>query len=201
MPSLEFHFDFASPNAYLAHRVIPKVEKRLGARFEYVPILLGGVFKATNNVPPMVSMQGIENKAQYMQVETRRFLKLYNTQAYAPNPHFPVNTLHLMRGAVFTLDTDYFERYVEEVFKHMWREPKNMGDLQVIEDALNSSGLPATEILAGIQQPAVKQRLISNTEQSVKRGTFGAPTFFVDDELFFGKQTLDEVEKWFSLVT
>ena len=198
MPSLEFHFDFGSPNAYLAHRVIPQREARLGARFEYVPILLGGVFKATNNVSPAVSLQGIKNKPQYMQIETRRFLEYYGIEGYAPNPHFPVNTLPLMRGAVYAQGTDYFETYVQEVYRHMWQEPKDMGDLQVIEDALNSSGLPAAEILAGIQQAEVKQRLISNTEQSVQRGTFGAPTFYVDDELFFGKQTLREVEEWFA---
>ena len=198
MPSLEFHFDFGSPNAYLAHRVIPQIEARLGARFTYVPVLLGGVFKATNNMSPAVSMQGIKNKPQYMQIETRRFLEYYGIEGYAPNPHFPVNTLPLMRGAVYALGTDYFETYVHEVYRHMWQQPKDMGDLQVIDDALNSSGLPTAEILAGIQQAEVKQGLISNTEQSVQRGTFGAPTFYVDDELFFGKETLREVEEWFA---
>ena len=197
MPSLEFHFDFGSPNAYLSHRVIPQVEARLGARFEYVPILLGGVFKATNYVSPAVSLAGIDNKPQYMQIETSRFLERYGVDAYAPNPHFPVNTLQIMRGAVFAQGTDYFERYVDEVYKHMWREPKNMGDLQVIEDALNSSGLPAAEILAGIQQSEVKQALIHNTETTVQKGTFGAPTFYVDDEIFFGKETLRDVEAAF----
>ena len=197
MPSLEFHFDFGSPNVYLAHQAIQQIEARLGVRFDYVPILLGGVFKATNNLPPMVSMEGILNKGDYMQVETRRFLKQYSLQPYTFNPHFPVNTLHLMRGAVYAKNTDYFDTYMDEMCRHMWQEPKNMADLEVFKGTLENSGLPADEILEGIGQPDVKSTLISNTEESVRRGNFGAPTFFVDDEIFFGKNTLAEVEAWF----
>ena len=195
MVTVEFHFDFGSPNAYLAHLAIPQIEKRTGVRFDYQPVLLGGVFKATNNVSPAVSMQGIKNKPQYAQIETRRFLKAYGVTAYEPNPHFPVNTLQIMRGAVFAKRQGYFETYVDEVYRHMWREPKKMDELEIIRAALAESGLPVDEILAGAQDPEVKQALIANTEASVARGTFGSPTFFVGNEIFFGKDKLRDVEE------
>ena len=194
-PRLEFHFDFGSPNAYLAHLVIPAIEARTGTPFTYVPILLGGVFKATNNVSPAVSLKGIANKPEYYALETRRFLKKHAITAYTRNPHFPVNTLQLMRGAVFAQSQDYFAQYVDAVYHHMWVEPKKMDEAEVMREALISSGLPAEAIMAGVQQPAIKQRLIENTEAAVARGVFGAPSFFVGDELFFGKDKLVEVEE------
>ncbi|MDH3644228.1 MAG: 2-hydroxychromene-2-carboxylate isomerase [Gammaproteobacteria bacterium] len=192
---VEFHFDFGSPNAYLSHLVIPGIEERTGATFEYVPILLGGVFKATNNASPAVTLQGIRNKPEYQALETQRFLVAHGITRYERNPHFPVNTLQLMRGAVFAQQTDFFEQYVEEMYRHMWAEPKKMDEADVIEAALLESGLPAAEIIAGMQDPAVKQRLIKNTEGSVARGVFGSPSFFVDDELYFGKDRLRDVEE------
>ncbi len=194
-PRIEFHFDFGSPNAYLAHLVIPAIEARTGTAFSYVPILLGGVFKATNNVSPAVSLKGIANKPEYYALETRRFLKKHAITAYARNPHFPVNTLQLMRGAVFAQSQDYFAQYVDAVYHHMWVEPKKMDEAEVMRAALAASGLPAEAIMAGVQQPAIKQRLIENTEAAVARGVFGAPSFFVGDELFFGKDKLVEVEE------
>ncbi len=194
-PRLEFHFDFGSPNAYLAHLVIPAIEARTGTPFAYVPILLGGVFKATNNVSPAVSLKGIANKPEYYALETRRFLKKHAITAYTRNPHFPVNTLQLMRGAVFAQSQDYFAQYVDAVYHHMWVEPKKMDEAEVMREALTASGLPAEAIMAGVQQPAIKQRLIENTEAAVARGVFGAPSFFVGDELFFGKDKLVEVEE------
>ena len=194
-PRVEFHFDFGSPNAYLSHLVIPAIEARTGTSFTYVPILLGGVFKATNNVSPAVSLKGIKNKPEYYMLETKRFLKKHAITQYAWNPHFPVNTLQLMRGAVFAQKRDYYAGYIEAVYQHMWVEPKKMDDPDVVRAALVSSELPADEILAGTQQPAIKQQLIQNTEDSVARGVFGSPSFVVGDELFFGKDKLVEVEE------
>jgi 2-hydroxychromene-2-carboxylate isomerase len=194
-PTVEFHFDFGSPNAYLSHLVIPAIEARTGVKFTYVPILLGGVFKATNNVSPAVSLKGIKNKPEYYTLETKRFLKKHAITAYKMNPHFPVNTLQLMRGAVFAQTQDYFTQYVEAVYQHMWAEPKKMDEADVISAALIASGLPAEAIMAGMQQPEIKQQLIKNTEDSVVRGVFGSPSFFVGDELFFGKDKLVEVEE------
>jgi 2-hydroxychromene-2-carboxylate isomerase len=193
--NVEFLFDFGSPNAYLSHLVIPQIEKRTGVTFVYVPVLLGGVFKATNNVSPAVSLQGVKNKPEYTQLETERFVKRHHITAYARNPFFPVNTLAIMRGAVFAQTQAYFKKYVDEVYRHMWAEHKKMDDPDVIQAALTQSGLPAADILAGSQVPDVKQRLIANTEGAVARGVFGSPSFFVGRELFFGKDRLREVEE------
>jgi 2-hydroxychromene-2-carboxylate isomerase len=192
---VEFCFDFGSPNAYLAHLAIPAVEARTGATFDYVPVLLGGVFKATNNVSPAVSLQGVKNKPEYQSIETRRFLERYQVPAYVANPHFPVNTLMIMRGAIVAQREGFFERYVDEVYRHMWAQPRKMDDPDVITAALTESDLPVPTIMQGIQDPEVKARLIQNTEAAVERGVFGSPSFFVGDELFFGKDKLREVEE------
>jgi 2-hydroxychromene-2-carboxylate isomerase len=194
-PRVEFHFDFGSPNAYLAHLVIPAIEQRTGARFVYVPVLLGGVFKATGNVSPAVSLRGIKNKGEYAARETRRFVAKHGITRFAPNPFFPVNTLQIMRGAVAAQRLGCFARYVDEVYRHMWADPKKMDEPAVIRAALLGSRLPADELLARAADPDVKQALLSNTEASVARGVFGSPSFFVGDELFFGKDRLREVEE------
>ena len=194
-PSVEFHFDFGSPNAYLAHLVIPALEQRSGVRFTYVPVLLGGVFKATGNVSPAISLRGIKNKGEYTVLETRRFLAKHGITRFAPNPFFPVNTLQIMRGAVAAQRLGCFARYVDEVYRHMWADPKKMEEPTVIRAALLESGLPADELIALSIDPDVKQELLANTERAVARGVFGSPSFFVGDELFFGKDRLREVEE------
>jgi 2-hydroxychromene-2-carboxylate isomerase len=187
---IEFHFDFGSPNAYLAHKAIQQLAANADVAFEYVPVLLGGVFKATGNVSPAVSLRGIKNKPDYQAIETRRFCAAYGIEPYRMNPHFPVNTLAIMRGAVFAQTTDYFERYVDIVYGAMWEQALKMDDDAVIDQVLSAAALPTAEIRVGITEPSVKQRLIDNTERSVARGTFGSPTFFVGDEIFFGKDKL-----------
>jgi 2-hydroxychromene-2-carboxylate isomerase len=192
---VEFHFDFGSPNAYLSHRVIPEIAERTRVPFEYVPVLLGGVFKLTGNVSPAVSLQGIENKPEYQALEMRRFVERHGISDYRPNPHFPVNTLQIMRGAIVAQREGFFERYVDEVYRHMWSEPKKMDDPAVIRSALDASGLDADTVLDGIGDPEVKARLLANTENAVARGVFGSPSFFVGEELYFGKDRLAEVER------
>lgn len=192
---VEFHFDFGSPNAYLSHLVVPAIERRTGVPFDYVPVLLGGVFKATGNVSPAVSLHGVRNKGEYAERETQRFLKRHGITRYRFNPHFPVNTLQIMRGAVAAQRLGCFAPYVDEVYRHMWAEPKKMDDPEVLRSALAESGLPVTDLLALSADSSVKQELIANTERSVARGTFGSPSFFVGDELFFGKDRLREVEE------
>jgi 2-hydroxychromene-2-carboxylate isomerase len=187
---VEFHFDFASPNAYLAHRVIPAIEARTRARFQYVPILLGGVFKATGNRFVLV-----RNKQAYERLEIERFIRQHRIEGFVRNPFFPVNSLQLMRGAVAAKLDGGLDRYVNAMFHHMWEAPKKLDEPDVLRDALTASGLDATAITARIQQPAVKARLIANTESSVSRGTFGTPTFFVGDAMYFGKDRLREVEE------
>ena len=195
MGAVEFHFDFGSPNAYLAHLVIPEIEKRTGARFDYVPILLGGVFKLTNNHSPAESMRGIKNRLEYEELERERFVRRHAIARFTFNPFFPVNTLMIMRGAVAAQFEGVFERYVDEVFRHMWAEPKKMDDPEVVRAALVQSGLPAEALLARAQAAEVKERLLKNTESTVARGTFGSPTFFVGNEIFFGKDRLRDVEE------
>jgi len=194
MTKVEFHFDFGSPNAYLAHLVIPEIEQRSGARFEYVPVLLGGVFKMTNNRSPAESMAGIKNRLEYEALERGRFLRRHNITQFKWTPFFPVNTLLIMRGAIAAQLDGVFERYVDEMFRHMWAEPKKMDDPEVVRSALEESGFNAASLLARTQEPEVKDRLLANTQASVARGTFGAPTFFVGDEIFFGKDRLRDVE-------
>ena len=192
---VEFHFDFGSPNAYLSHVVIPRIEQRTGAKFVYVPILLGGVFKLTNNRSPVESYAGIRNKLPYEQLETQRFIQKHGIENYRLNPFFPVNTLALMRGAVAAQRLGVFERYVDEMFRHMWAQPKDMDDPAVIGATLQESGFDAPKLMALAQDQTVKDELAANTSRSVERGTFGAPTFFVDDEIYFGKDRLRDVEE------
>jgi 2-hydroxychromene-2-carboxylate isomerase len=195
MVKVEFHFDFGSPNAYLAHLVIPEIERRTGVEFEYVPILLGGVFKLTNNRSPAESLVGIKNKPDYEQLEMSRFIRRHRITRFRPNPFFPVNTLTLMRGAIAARSLGVFDRYVDEIFRHMWADPKKMDDPNVFRAALEESGLDGERFLALVQTREVKDELLANTERSVERGTFGAPTFFVGDEIFFGKDRLRDVEE------
>jgi 2-hydroxychromene-2-carboxylate isomerase len=194
-PKVEFHFDFGSPNAYFVHKLIPQVEQRTGANFTYVPILLGGVFKLTNNQPPMVQFKGVKNKQEYQRLEIVRFIKKHGLSQFKMNPHFPVNTVQIMRGAVAAEMDGQFAKYVDAVFHHMWEDGKKMDDPEVIRAALDSSGIDGARVLARIQDQDVKDKLLKNTEASVTRGTFGAPTFFVGDEIFFGKDRLRDVEE------
>jgi 2-hydroxychromene-2-carboxylate isomerase len=195
MVTVEFHFDFGSPNAYLSHLVIPEIERRTGVEFEYVPILLGGVFKLTNNRSPAESLAGIRNKPEYEQLEMTRFIRRHRITRFQPNPFFPVNTLTMMRGAIAARSLGVFDRYIDEIFRHMWADPKKMDDPSVFRAALEESGLDAERFFELVQTRGVKDELLANTERSVERGTFGAPTFFVGDEIFFGKDRLRDVEE------
>jgi 2-hydroxychromene-2-carboxylate isomerase len=192
---VEFHFDFGSPNAYLSHLLIPDIEKRTKTKFEYVPVLLGGVFKLTNNRSPADSMRGIRNKPEYERLEMRRFIERHGITRFQSNPFFPVNTLALMRGAIAARSLGIFERYVGEIYRHMWAEPKKMDDPEIMRAAFTESKLPTDRILELSATPAVKDELMENTRLSVERGTFGSPTFYVGDEIFFGKDRLREVEE------
>jgi 2-hydroxychromene-2-carboxylate isomerase len=194
----QFLFDFGSPNAFLSHEAIPAIEKRTGVKFEYVPILLGGIFKATNNKSPAETLAGVKNKPEFQMLETERFVKRFAVESYRPNPFFPVNTLNIMRAAIAAQFEGVFEKYVEAAFHHMWVEPKKMDDPAVAAQALSASGLDAAKLFARAQDPDVKAKLIENTQGAVERGAFGSPTFFVGKEIFFGKEQLREVEEMVS---
>ena len=195
MPDVRFLFDFGSPNAYLSHRVIPAIEARTVAKFVYEPVLLGGVFKATGNRSPMEAFGAIKGKLAYEAMETRRFVARHGLTKYAPNPHFPVNTLAIMRGAVAAQTLGVFEAYVEAMFVAMWERGLKMDDPAIVTQVLSDAGLPAAELLALTQDASVKETLVANTAAAVEQGVFGSPTFFVGDEMYFGKDRLRDVEE------
>ena len=191
----QFMFDFGSPNAFLSHEAIPAIERRTNVKFEYVPILLGGIFKATNNKSPAETLAGIKNKREFHALETERFVRRFQVKPYTWNPFFPVNTLNLMRAAVAAQAEGVFEKYVDAAFHHMWVAPKKMDDPEVAMQALTESGIDAAKLFARAQEPEIKAKLIENTQSAVERGAFGSPTFFVGSEMFFGKEQLREVEE------
>ena len=192
---VEFHFDFGSPNAYLAELVFPEIERRTGVKFDYVPVLLGGLYKATGNMSPFDSLRGIKNKPEYNALETLRFLRRHNITKFKANPFFPVNTLTLMRGAVAAQFEGMFEPYFRAGYHHMWVEPKKMDDPAVFREAFMSSGIQIERLIARAQQDDVKKKLVENTNDAVARGSFGSPTFFVGKEIFFGKDSLRNIEE------
>ena len=194
-PAPQFLFDFGSPNAFLSHEAIPAIENRSGVKFEYVPILLGGIFKATNNKSPAETLAGVKNKREFHALETERFVRRFGVKPYIWNPFFPVNTLNLMRAAIAAQAEGVFEKYVEAAFHHMWSEPKKMDDPEVAIKAFTTSGLDAAKLFTRAQEPEIKAKLIENTQAAVERGAFGSPTFFVGKEMFFGKEQLREVEE------
>ena len=192
---IEFYFDFGSPNAYLAYKLTPLIEQRLGAKFELKPALLGGIFKATGNQSPGVALAGIPAKAAYERKELARFIAKHKLSKFRFNPAFPINTLQMMRGAILAKKLDLFETYVDAVYAGMWERALNMGDPDVFQGLLEAAGLPAPAFVEHIGDADVKAALITSTEEAIARGVFGSPTFFVGDEMFFGKDRLRDVEE------
>jgi 2-hydroxychromene-2-carboxylate isomerase len=194
-PTVEFLFDFGSPNAFLCHRAIPAVEQRTGIRFEYVPVLLGGIFKATGNQSPAVQFQSVRNKPEYQRLEIERFIKKHHIEGFGYSPYFPINTLLLMRGAVAARAMGQFEHYVEVMFHHMWVVHRKLDEPGVFAQVLQESGFDPDALIQACSDPRVKTQLLENTERAVARGAFGSPTFFVEQEMWFGKEHLRDVEE------
>jgi 2-hydroxychromene-2-carboxylate isomerase len=193
--TIDFIFDFGSPNAYLAWKVLPDISRRTGAAVNLVPCLLGGIFKATNNRSPVQAFGEVKGKLAYEQLETRRFVAKHGLTAFRQNPHFPVNTLIIMRGLIAARRQGMGERYLDAVEAAMWEQGEKMDDPEVVARVLAAAGLPAQALLEATQDPEVKAELVANTEAAVARGVFGIPTFFVGDEMFFGKDRLGQVEE------
>ena len=191
--SFEFLFDFGGPNSYLAYKMLPELCARTGAEVVYVPILLGGLFKLTNNQAPMMRYAETPAKQKYEMLEFQRFVKAHEIP-FKMNPRFPLNTLHVMRGAVAAQRLGCLEPYVDAVMAAMWHDGADLGDLDVVRDILDKAGLDSAALLALADAPEVKAELIANTEAAAKRGAFGVPTFFVDAEMFWGKERLGQVE-------
>ena len=194
---IEFYFDFGSPNAYLSYKVIPEIEARLGEVFDLKPALLGGIFKATGNQSPGVTLAGIPTKAAYERREMDRFIAGHGLSQFRFNPAFPINTLQMMRGAVLAKRLDVFEPYVAAVYAGMWEQTLNMGEAEVFLGVLDAAGLPRQDFADHIGDADVKEGLIASTNEAIARGVFGSPAFFVGDEMFFGKDRLREVEEEF----
>ena len=192
---IEFQFDFGSPNAYLAELALPGIVERTGVKFEYVPVLLGGIYKATGNMSPAESLRGIKNKPAYQALETQRFMRRHGITTFRQNPFFPVNTLMLMRGAVAAKFENVFDPYFRAAYHHMWEDPEKMDDLETFTAAFKSSGIDIDRLILRAQQDDVKKKLIEDTTDAVNRGAFGSPTFFVGNEMFFGKDQLRDVEE------
>lgn len=192
---IDFIFDFGSPNGYLAWKALPGVAERAGAQVNLIPCLLGGIFKATNNRSPVEAFGEVKGKLAYEALETRRFVVKHGLSAYRHNPNFPVNTLLIMRGLIAARRLGVGERYLETVLAAMWETGRKMDDPEVVRSVLDDAGLDGAALLAATQDPEVKAELVANTEAAVARGVFGVPTFFVGDEMFFGKDRLGQVEE------
>jgi 2-hydroxychromene-2-carboxylate isomerase len=192
--TIEFIFDFGSPNAYLAGKVLPEIAQRTGAGLRLVPCLLGGIFKATNNRSPMLAFGEVRGKLAYEMLETRRFVALHGLDAFRMNPHFPISTLLVMRGLVAAQKMGLGDRYFDAVQTAMWESGEKMDEAETVLRVLQAAGLDGDLILAASQDAEVKAELAANTEAAVARGVFGIPTFFVGAEMFFGKERLPQVE-------
>jgi 2-hydroxychromene-2-carboxylate isomerase len=187
--TVEFFYDFGSPTVYLAATQLPDIAASVGATIDWRPMLLGGVFKSTGNQSPVV----VPAKAAYMNNDLERFAKRYGVP-FRFNPHFPINTLALMRGAVaYQDDVVASSTYRDAIFMAIWVEARNLNEPDVIGQVLSDAGLDPTELMNRIGQQTVKDQLIANTEEAVNRGVFGAPTFFVGEQMFFGQDRLDFV--------
>jgi 2-hydroxychromene-2-carboxylate isomerase len=193
--TLEFIFDFASPNAYLAWRALPAILERTGATLAVTPALLGGLFKLTGNQAPMTAFGGIKGKLDYEMLETRRFIARHGLDRFRMNPHFPMNTLVPMRALVAAQADGKATTYIEAVLTAAWETGEKIDDPAVLTAVLDRAGLPGADLLARTQQPEVKQRLLDETQRAADRGAFGIPTFFVGEEMFFGKERLEQVER------
>ena len=193
--TVDFIFDFASPNAYLVHKIVPEIEARTGATFNYIPCLLGGIFKATGNQAPMIAFGGIKNKPEYDAIEMQRFITRHNLTGFKMNPHFPVISLMLVRGALVAEREGYLMKYIDAMVDAMWEQGLKLDDAEVLQKALTDAGFDADKIMTDMSDEAIKSKLLENTNAAVERGAFGIPTFFVGDEIFFGKERLGQVEE------
>jgi len=190
-----FYFDFGSPNAHLAHRVIPGIEARTSTEFRYVPVLLGGLFKLSGNQAPIIAHAGVPLKLAYQRLEIKRFIAKHGLTKFQMNPHFPVNTLALMRGALAAEAESILGPYAEAMFRFMWEEPRKLDDPVVLAQTLTDSGLPSARLMQRLQEQGIKDRLAANTQSAYDHGAFGIPSFLVGKELFFGKDSLRDVEE------
>lgn len=193
MTEIEFIYDFGGPNSWFVQRAIPAIEAQGKVRFRHVPVLLGGLFKATGNKPPMLTYGHVGAKVAYDRLEMERFMVRHGITGFRLNPHFPVNTLLAMRGAIAAERLGCGPAYREAMFKGLWEDGLQLDDPAVWAETVSAAGLDAAALGALVQDDAVKAGLVANTDAAVARGAFGVPTFFLGDEMWFGKDRLRDV--------
>ncbi len=193
--SIDLYYDFGSPNAYMAREALKGVVERTGVSVTEHPVLIGGIFKLTNNLPPWMAFRKCEPKMKYMMLEIDRFVNDHNLTQYKFNSHFPVNTLLPMRAATAALEMGVHDQFVEPVFKAMWEESRNIGEADVLTSVLNNAGLDGAALVEAAQDQAIKDKLAANTQAVVDRGAFGIPTMFIGDDMYFGKDRVWMIEQ------
>ena len=194
--NVDFIFDFASPNAYLCHKAIRNLEKTHNIKFNYVPCLLGGIMKLSNNQPPMVTLAEIPNKMKYeFDTAFNRFMREHSITKFKMNEHFPVNTISLIRGAIVAQKNNFFDAYVEIVLSGLWEQSLKLDSPEALRELLIKNDCHADLVIEGIAKEEIKEELIANTSEAVEKGAFGIPTFFVADEMFYGKDSLRELKE------
>ena len=193
--TVDFYYDLVSPNTYMANQVVPDLAKRTGAQFTYIPVLLGGIMKATGNTPPFILHAPVKEKMAYGALELERFVKRHALRRYKFNTHFPMNSLLMMRGAIAAENQGNLLAYLNAGERLVWELGLKMDDPEVFVAGFTAEGLNGAELLESTQDADVKRRLIANTEAAVARGVFGVPTFFVGDEMYFGKDRLNGLEQ------
>jgi 2-hydroxychromene-2-carboxylate isomerase len=193
--TVDFIFDFASPNAYFAHKAIAGISERTGAQFNYIPCLLGGIFKSTGNQAPMMAFADVKGKLDYERLEIQRFIKKHKLTDFVFNKHFPVSSLIMMRAALAADEDGRLGEYIDAGVKSLWEDNLNMADPEVFAAAMTEAGFDGPALLARTQDLKIKQKLMENTTAAVERGAFGMPTFYYGDEMFFGKERLGQLEE------
>jgi 2-hydroxychromene-2-carboxylate isomerase len=189
--TVDFYFDFGSPTAYLAYKRLRQLKQQYTFEINYKPVLLGGIFKASDNQSPVANPA----KGAYMLThDLPRFAERYNVPLKF-NPFFPINTLLLMRGAYAAIEEGCFEVYVDTLYSGLWQQELNLSDAEIIKATLVAAGLDADKLMALTQQQHIKDALIVATEEVVARGAFGAPTMYIGDEMFFGQDRIDFIEE------
>jgi len=193
---VDFIFDVASPNTYFAHKLIPDFEKRTGTKFNYIPCLLGGIHKLSNNQPPFIAYADCKNKSDYQMIEVERFVKQHQLSKYKFNSHFPPVTIQVQRGAIAAQELEIFNEYFECVIAAMWENDKNISDIDVLQEILKENNFDVASIIDIAVSQDCKDELIKNTDNAVSRGAFGAPTFFYENQIFFGKDHMYQLEEY-----
>ena len=193
----EFYYDFGSPNSFLIHSIIEKIEKKTGWKALYKPVLLGGIFKLTNNQAPLITFKNVRNKTEYIKKEINRFVRIHGVQ-YKWNKDFPLRTVELMRTAVFLEKSSHYKNFVNKIFFHIWSEPKKLDDPEIFKNIIEELKLSEEKIIHAINTEEIKNKLKEYTKKAVEKGIFGLPSFIIDDELFFGKESIYDLESYIS---